>query len=105
MVVKHNGHMLDGRDSLLFGINAFLKNIGAEYMVIFVTSRTEKYKSAAESFLKENGIRFDRIIYGAPYGERTLVNDMKPSGMKTAIAINTKRDNAAEIDLAVNFSL
>ena len=32
------------------------------------------------------------IIYELPYGERILINDQKPSGLKTSIAVNTERD-------------
>ena len=39
-----------------------------------------------------NGIRYDAIVCGVPYGERILVNDRKPSGLTTAIAMNTERD-------------
>jgi len=34
-----------------------------------------------------------------PFGERILVNDKKPSGLKTAYAINKERDG----ELVVNF--
>lgn len=37
-------------------------------------------------------MRYNEIIFNAPYGERVLVNDKKTSGMKTAIAVNTQRD-------------
>lgn len=104
-IVKHNGYKIDGKDSLLPGIEAFLSNIRDEDMVIFVTSRTLEYKELTEDFLKEMNIRYDHIIYGAPYGERILVNDEKPSGLKMALAFNTKRDIAADIELNINESL
>lgn len=91
-VVKHNGYKLDGRDTLLPGAKAFFASIRPEDMVVFITSRTEEYRSMTEAFLQENGIRYDTILYGAPYGERILVNDRKPSGLTTAIAMNTNRD-------------
>ena len=43
-------------------------------------------------FLHNNEIRYDIIINNAPYGERILVNDMKPSGLITALAFNSSRD-------------
>lgn len=91
-VVKHNGYKLDGHDTLLPGAKEFLAGIGPEDMVVFITSRTEEYRDMTEEFLRENGIRYDAILYGAPYGERILVNDRKPSGLATAIAVNTDRD-------------
>lgn len=101
-IVKHNGYKLDGRDTLLPGAEKVLSNIRPEDMVIFVTSRKEDVKEQTEQFLRENGIRYDHIIYNAPYGERIVVNDRKPSGLRTAIAVNTERDialdNLFEID-------
>ena len=91
-IVKHNGYKIDGKDSLLDGAKEFLCQIQNEDMVIFVTSRKIEYKDATELFLQENNIRFNHIIYEAPYGERILVNDRKPSGLQMAYAINTRRD-------------
>jgi 23S rRNA G2445 N2-methylase RlmL len=45
-----------------------------------------------ERFLAENGIRYDHIICNAPFGERILINDSKPSGLQTAVAVNIDRD-------------
>lgn len=100
-IVKHNGYKLDGYDSLLPGVEKFLANIGPEDMVIFVTSRREDVKGQTEKFLRENGIHFDHIIYNAPYGERIVVNDRKPSGLKTAIAVNTERNISATIEFLI----
>lgn len=91
-IVKHNGYLLDGQDILLPGALEFLHDIPAKDMVIIVTSRKEKYKDLTEEFLKNNKIRYDHIIYNAPYGERILVNDDKPSGLKTSHVVNTRRD-------------
>lgn len=91
-LVKHNGYKLDGHDTLLPGAREFLSNIREGDMVIIVTSRTEKYRTQTLEFLRDQAIRYDHIIFNAPYGERILVNDRKPSGLTTAIAVNTKRD-------------
>lgn len=91
-IVKHNGYKLDGVDSFLPGANEFLSSIPNKDMIIFLTSRKEEYRSATEGFLKENNIRYDHIIFGAPYGERVLINDDKPSGLKMGLALNPKRD-------------
>ena len=32
------------------------------------------------------------MLTGMPTGERILINDIKPSGLRTALAINVKRD-------------
>ena len=55
--------------------------------------------------MKNNNIRYDDIIYNAPYGERILVNDKKPSGLRTAIAVNTDRDVFMQDDFYVDDKL
>lgn len=101
-IVEHNGYKLHGRDVLLPGAMDFLSAIPAEDMVIFLTSRTEEYRELTERFLHENGIRYNHIIWNAPYGERILINDDKPSGLQMAYAVHCTRDSgelpAFEID-------
>lgn len=88
----HNGYKMKSGDVLLQGAKEFFDNIDKDDMIIFITSRKEEFKLETEEFLKKNNIRCDHIIYNAPYGERILINDMKPSGLKTSISINPKRD-------------
>lgn len=104
-IVKHNGYLIDGEDSFLPGAEAFLKSIPSQDMVIFVTSRKEEYRLTTEDFLSEHGIQYDHIIFGAPYGERILVNDDKPGGLKTGIAVNAPRNQGFNIDLKIDPSL
>lgn len=91
-VAKHNGYKLDGKDTMLNGATEFFARIPESDMIIFVTSRTEEYRALTEDFLRRNHIRYDHIIFGAPHGERILINDRKPSGLNVSIAINTQRD-------------
>lgn len=91
-ICKHNGYKVDGYDSLLPGAREFFQSINPNDKVIFITSRSRKYAEETEAFLRENGIHWDMIIYELPYGERILINDQKPSGLKTSIAVNTERD-------------
>ena len=91
-IVKHNGYLIDGKDSLLPGAKKFIDGLSSEDVIIFLTSRKKKYKLLTEEFLSVNGIRYNKIIYEMPYGERILINDCKPSGLKTALSINVKRD-------------
>ena len=104
-IVRHNGYLIDGEDSFLPGAEAFLKSIPSQDMVIFVTSRKEEYRGLTEKFLLGHGIRYDHIIFGAPYGERILVNDDKPGGLITGIAVNVSRDQDFNIDLQIDPSL
>lgn len=101
-IVKHNGYLIDGGDSFLPGAEAFLKSIPSQDMVIFVTSRKEEYRGLTEDFLQGHGIRYDHIIFGIPYGERILINDDKPSGLITGIAVNLSRNQDFNIDLRID---
>ena len=91
-IVKHNGYLIDGHDTLLAGATKFINSISPSDKIIFLTSRDEKYKKSTLDFLNENHIRYDHIIFGLPYGERVLINDKKPSGLAMCVAINTDRD-------------
>jgi hypothetical protein len=104
-LLKHNGYKIDGYDTFLDGAKDFLDSIPKGDMVIFITSRKEEYRQATEAFLGENGITYSQIIYNAPYGERILINDSKPSGLPTAIAVNRSRDNFTNIEIEVDEKL
>ena len=91
-LLKHNGYKIDGIDSWLPGAREFLQDIPERDMIIFLTSRTEEYRKITIDFLQNSRVRYNEIIFNAPYGERILVNDKKTSGLRTAIAVNTSRD-------------
>lgn len=91
-IVKHNGYKTEGRDTLLPGVEKFFNNVPEEDKIIFFTSRTEEYREATLQFLKEHAIRFDKILFNMPMGERILVNDRKVSGLDMAVSINIDRD-------------
>ena len=91
-IVKHNGYKLDGHDTLLPGAKEYLKTIPTEDTIIILTSRTEEYRQLTLDFLKEQGIRYDEILFNMPMGERILVNDRKPSGLDMSVAINIDRN-------------
>ena len=101
-ILKHNGYKLDGHDTFLPNAESFLCDIPNDDMIIFLTSRTEEYSEITEGFLKNNNIRFDHIIYNAPYGERIIINDCKPSGLKMAEAINLERDSGDFPKIVIN---
>ena len=92
-ILKHNGYILDKKDSLLTGVIKFFNNIPKRDKIILTTSRKKNYITKTKKFLQKNKIRFDQIIYDLPYGERILINDIKPKNkLKTAMSINLKRD-------------
>lgn len=92
-ILKHNGYKDDGEDTFLTGTKEFLNKIPVKDMIIFLTSRTDDYKEQTLLFLKKHHIRYDHIIFNAPYGERILINDDKPSGLHMSIAVTGKRDS------------
>jgi len=104
-IVKHNGYKIDGEDSFLPGAEDFLKSIPDKDMVVFITSRTDEYRKVTERFLADNFVRYNQIIYNAPYGERILVNDDKTTGLKMGFAVNKKRDSNGVIVFMENEAL
>ena len=104
-ICKHNGYKIDGKDTLLPGVKEFFNQIPNDDMVIFLTSRTDEYRLLTIDFLYENGLKYDHIIFNAPYGERIIVNDNKPSGLKCSIAINVERNNNCGVSFDINKNL
>jgi hypothetical protein len=101
-LVKHNGHLTEGQDTLLAGAEALLAQIPSGDLVVIVTSRTEAHRAATVQFLAEHGIRYDHIIFGAPFGERIVVNDAKPSGLRTAVSVSLGRDQGPDLTVTVD---
>jgi NLI interacting factor-like phosphatase. len=104
-LVKHNGYMVDGHDTLLDGAKDFIDNISDDDMIIIITARELKYSAETIDFLKRESIRYDQIIFGAPFGERIIINDRKPSGLAMAVAVNTDRDVFMENRFKINKDL
>ncbi len=97
-LVEHNGYLKYGKDILLDGVREFFEKIPANDMVVILSARSSQYKDMTLEFLAENNIRFDHIIFDAPKGERILINDRKPDGLKCAYAVNLERNNFAGVD-------
>lgn len=91
-LVKHNGYKIDGWDTLLDGVKEYIESIPSDDFILILTSRTDAYRERTLSFLKENNIRYDKILFNMPMGERIVLNDRKTSGLDMAIAINVDRD-------------
>ena len=91
-LLKHNGYKIDGHDTLLDGVKEYLGGIPDYDYILLLTSRTEEFKDMTISFLRDNGIRYDQILFNIPMGERIVVNDRKPSGIDMAFAVNSDRD-------------
>ncbi len=90
-LVVHNGYK-NGKDIFLEGAKEFLQAIPKTDYIVIMTARELSAKEKTEKFLKENDIRYDRILFEMPMGERILINDNKPSGLKCAYAICPNRN-------------
>ena len=94
-ILKHNGHKEHG-DKLLAGVKEFWQRIPPEDTIILMSAREEFYAKATLDFLCSSGLRYDQVIFGLPKGERILINDIKPSGLVTAYAINIGRNEGLD---------
>jgi len=90
-IFLHNGY-LQGRDILLSGVKEVFDNITPDDKIILITARNESFRELTERSLIEYGIKYDILIMNLPSGERILINDTKPAGLKTAYAINLTRN-------------
>ena len=104
-IVKHNGYKIDGYDTLLEGVSEFFEKLPKEDKVIFLTSRTHHELKNLKSFLDKINLRYDKILTDMPMGERILINDNKPSGLKCAYAANKVRDDALCINYYIDRTL
>ena len=104
-LVKHNGYLIDGFDTLLDGVKEFFEKLPQNDKVVLLTARKEEYIPALKEFLKENNLRYDSLLTDMPMGERILVSDDKPSGLKCAYAFSKKRDDKFDVDFVVREEL
>ena len=104
-LVKHNGYLIDGYDTLLDGVKETFNKIDNSDTIILLTAREEKYIDDLKQFLEKNSIRYNYLLSDIPVGERLLINDNKPSGLITAYAINKKRDEKLSIEYVINKDL
>ena len=94
-LVEHNGYK-KGEDKWLPGAKEKLLNIPEDDYVMIITSREKEAREKTEIFLKMHGIRYNAIFFQMPMGERILLNDCKPSGLKTAYAVECIRNKGLE---------
>lgn len=90
-VFRHNGH-LDGDDVLLPGVQEFWAALPAADTVIVMSARSTQYRARTLAALDAHGLRYDHALFDLPHGERILLNDTKPRGLQTAVAVNLARD-------------
>lgn len=97
-VLKHNGS-LETPDELLPGTREFWESIPSTDVIIITTARPSALADQTLRFLDENDLRYDLALFDLPVGERIVVNDIRPEGLKTAVAVNLNRDAGPDIDL------
>lgn len=94
-IVKHKGgneNWTEKDEELLPGVKELWNTIPKDDKIILVSARTGKYKDSVLKLLDKEKIRYDHVIFDLPRGERVLINDTKPRGLKTAIAWNVDRN-------------
>ena len=101
-IVKHNGYLIDGYDTLLDGVKETFSKINNNDTIILLTAREDKYIDDLKNFLKKHSIRYDYLLSNIPTGERILINDKKPSNLLTAYYINKDRDAPLNIDIIID---
>ena len=100
-VLIHNDNVNEKDDQVIQKSIEFLKTIENDY-IVFTTSRKIKHKKKTEQFLKDNKIKYDKVIYNLPYGERIVINDNKTSGLITAYALPLTRNDGIEVNLHID---
>ena len=104
-ILRHNGH-LSGGDELLPGVVEFWAQIPAGDTIVLLSARAHDHQAATLHFLDKQGLRYDHAVFGLPTGERILINDSKPSGLPTALAVNLARDQGlGELSLDIDQKL
>lgn len=104
-LVEHNGYKT-GDDKFLPGAKEFLQSIPKDDFVLIMTAREKAAKEKTVKFLNDNRIRFNEILFEMPMGERILINDDKPSGLRCAYAITPNRNQGLEyLDVVIDENL
>ena len=101
-LVRHNKYKT-GEDEWIDGALNFIKNIPDSDFILILTGRKSKYKKQTIDFLNKHSVRFNKIIFDVPLGERILINDKKPSGLVCAYALNVERDKGLK-DVMIGFN-
>ena len=96
-LVEHRSHYSD-KDYILPATKEFFSaSIKENDFVIITTARNgDEHKERIAMFMDAHGLKYDVILCDLPSGVRILVNDQKPDGSTTAIAVNLKRDKGIE---------
>ena len=100
-ICMHNGYK-SGEDKILPGVREFFSQIPPEDYILILTSRKSSARRRLVRFMRNHGLRYDKIVFDMPMGERILINDDKPSGLNSSIAIRKKRDTPLDVSICVD---
>ena len=92
VVFPHNGYLDCVSETPLPGVLDFFRDLPEGDEVVLLSARAECYRTQTEEQLTRWGIRFSALLLGLPVGERILINDAKPRGLRTAWAVSVARD-------------
>lgn len=85
--------MLAEAPSLLPGVlEKFCEWRDKDYYIVLTTARPEGCRRVTEEHLASHGLFWDQLVMGLPVGPRVVINDINPTGMETAIAVNLTRN-------------
>lgn len=96
-MVMHNSHF-DSQDvKPLNGITELLSKISTNDLIVIISARQGEDLIHITNYILSvcPNIRIS-VIDSAPFGERIIFNDLKPSGLKTAFSVNVERDRGVE---------
>lgn len=63
--------------------------------IILTTARTELYRKITEKQLKDNGVKYHKIVFGLNHGKRIIINDYSTTNpYPSCDAINLARNSA-----------
>tara|TARA_Y100001933_G_C18603133_1_gene398860 strand:+ start:67 stop:477 length:411 start_codon:yes stop_codon:yes gene_type:complete len=107
-IFKHNAYKENQFDVVVnSNVQKFFDQIPKEDFLIFTTSRSSSLSRLCEESLSQK-VKIKQkffIIYDLPHGERILLNDSKPSGLITSLAINFERDQFPEFSINTDANL
>jgi len=92
IIFPHNEYLTTPEETPLPYVLDFFSHIHPDDRVILLSARKQEYLERTRTNLDRWGIRYDELILGLPVGERILINDIKPDGLKTAYAVNLRRN-------------
>jgi ribonucleotide monophosphatase NagD (HAD superfamily) len=98
VIIKHLGAGAHAQWEQLFpvllpGTIDFLTTAEAKSScIILMTARPECCREDLVKQLRLHGVFWDQLIMGVSHGTRVLINDIKPPGVQSAVAINLPRN-------------